>query len=630
MELVPFAQWNLPPYIAERLAAQGFTVPTEVQMRCWEPIREGRDLLVQSRTGTGKTLAFALPLLAGCSRGRGAVEVLVVLPTRELAMQVASACEQVGGNVALLYGGGGYAEQLGALQAGVRVVVGTPGRICDHLSRGSLKLDSCRALVLDEADEMLDMGFAEEIDKILAALPARRQSLLFSATLHEQMEELAAKTLRDPQRISVSSGLAVAPDIMHLAYEVEREFKHDALCNILQVERPQSALIFCHTKAEADELSERLCADGMQAACLHGDMSQAERTRTLNTFRRGHLRLLVATDVAARGLDIRGITHVINLSVPREAETYIHRVGRTGRAGDYGMAITLVCPRDLNRFRALLKAAHIAIDIRPLPQRAEVRRLVRETFHGDICSWVEKGVDPAYQVLARELLDYIAPEDALAVLLSRLPQAQACLKAGFDVPVPQRQKSPRLSLTERKAAQKKQRLGELAADLAKLGRAYMQLNVGHSDGVDEEKLTQLLVALSGKPRQAFGKLDMRRHTVHFETDLKDAERLANLIEGMNWEGKELRVRVIEPEPQPGAEEAEATRGRASRREATAGRAGRGGWEKPQSRQMGSRGERASRTQPGKRGGGRREIRNVGRGNGPHRRQSERGKAKRGR
>ena len=541
-----FADWGLSPYIVKRLDEAGIVVPTPVQKACWEPIMAGRDLLVQSRTGTGKTLAFALPVLQKCQGGRGSVEALVVLPTRELAMQVAQAWESVGANVALLYGGGGYGEQLGALKAQVRLVVGTPGRICDHLTRGSLNLSECRILVLDEADEMLDMGFAEEIDRIIAALPSPRQTLMFSATLPEAMQTLASKHLHHPLRVEISSGLAVAQDIIHRAYEVERDYKHDALCNILQVENPQSALIFCHTKAEADELSERLRGDGFSAACLHGDMSQAERTRTLNSFRRGHIRFLVATDVAARGLDIRNITHVINLSVPREAETYIHRVGRTGRAGDAGVAITLVAPRDFAKFKTILKAAKIAIDIRPVPQRADVRRLVRESFHSEVCQSIEKGVDPAYQVLARELLEYLEPADLVAVLLEQHRAAKSCITAGFDVPVPQRKKAT-LSREEQKVAQKRQRQSDTAYNLARLGRAFMQLNVGHSDeGIDEVKLMQLLVALTGKRPQAFGRLQMRRHTTSFEAPLSEAEKIATILEGMNWEGKTLKVRIVPP------------------------------------------------------------------------------------
>lgn len=554
MDLTPFAEWDLTSDVLERLAAQNITVPTEVQQQCWEPILSGRDVLVQSNTGTGKTLACALPLWRHCPAGKGAVDILVVLPTRELAMQVASAWQGLGANVALLYGGGGYGEQLGALKAGVRVVVGTPGRIGDHLNRGSLDLGACRVLVLDEADEMLDMGFAEEIEAILAKMPAQYQTLLFSATLRDNIETLAAKILSDPLRISVSSGLAVAPDIRHLAYEVDSDYKHDALCNILQVESPQSALIFCHTKAEADELSERLRGDGIFCACLHGDMSQAERTRTLNNFRRGYVRFLVATDVAARGIDVRGITHVINISVPRETETYIHRVGRTGRAGENGTAITLVSPRDFSRFIKLLKAAHIKVEVRPLPQKADVRIMVRQSFHSELCQRVEKGADPAYRVLAKELLDYIEPEDIVAVLLSQMSKATACIKAGFNIPVPKRKRV--LGGGEEDLSQgalKRQRQGDKACNLAKLGKAYLQVNIGRSDGIDEEKLLQLLVAVTGKKRLYFGKIELRRRTAFFETGLEDAENIATQLEGLEWENHSLKVRVIKPSDVIGTE-----------------------------------------------------------------------------
>ncbi|HEY9724245.1 MAG TPA: DEAD/DEAH box helicase, partial [Oscillatoriaceae cyanobacterium] len=293
-----FTDWELRPELLEGLARQELTNPTPVQQQAFPLVLEGRDLLVQSRTGTGKTLAFGLPILQRLSPEPGPVTALVVLPTRELAQQVSGAlgrlAKPLGVEIATLFGGGSYRDQLRALR-GARLVVGTPGRLCDHLERGSLDLSACTTLVLDEADEMLDMGFADELDRILTALPAERQSLLFSATMASEMRALAQKTLRDPITLAISSGLTAAPEIRHVGYEVFPDHKIDALVNVLHAERPELAIVFCHTKAETQDLATRLQDEGFKASHLNGDLPQVERTRTLGAFRRRQITILVAT-----------------------------------------------------------------------------------------------------------------------------------------------------------------------------------------------------------------------------------------------------------------------------------------------------------------------------------------------
>ena len=542
MQSVPFSQWELRVGLVAALAEQGITVPTEVQQRCWPLVQAGRDLLVQSRTGTGKTLAFGLPILQGLPDGPGPVDALVVLPTRELAMQVATALGRLGAKPALLYGGGAYSEQFRDLRAGARIVVGTPGRLCDHLSRGTLDLSTCRTLVLDEADEILDLGFADEVDRLLEALPAGRQSLLFSATLPPDMQALAAKTLRDPETVAVSTGLSVAVEIRHVAYEVHREFRSDALSNVLHVENPELAIIFCHTRAETEELAERLRGDGFRAAALHGDMAQAERTRTLNAFRRRQLRLLVATDVAARGIDVRGVTHVFNLAVPQSAETYIHRVGRTGRAGDSGMAVTFVAPRDALRFRRLLASAKVELQVRPLPQAEDVRRRLRESYHATVCRRLAEGVDPGLRLLAEELLAYLEPADALCALLGGDPAAQAVLGAGLEVPVP---KKPRPAAPVARSAADR----VASASPAQPGRRQVQVNVGRRDGLSLATLVRLLRKATGMPARAFGAITLFPHNSVVEVRAEEAERVAHLIEGHPFGSGVLKARCL-PRPRP--------------------------------------------------------------------------------
>ncbi len=545
MELIPFTQWPLNNALQESLQKAGFTTPTEVQQACWDDVLAGTDLLVQSCTGTGKTLAFSLPLLNNPDNTRPA-SILVVLPTRELAMQVARVINSLGTKAALLYGGGSYHEQMRSLKQGAPVIVGTPGRLIDHIERGSLDLSGCRALVLDEADEILDMGFAEELDKILASLPAERQTLLFSATMPAEMEELAQKTLReDCHRISISVGLTAAHDISHEVYLVAKEWRAKALCNILHAEAPQLAIIFCHTKVETDELTQTLIHSGLNVLSLHGDMAQAERTRTLSSFRSGAAKYLVATDVAARGLDVDGVTHVINMAPPQNTETYIHRVGRTGRAGKRGTAITFVARHELNRFKRLVGKAKIDIEIGKLPQAEEVRRRIKADFHKEVTERLASVVNEDYRLLAAELLSYLSPSDSLAAVLSMLPRARAIFTAGCNVSVQELDRGSRRSKAERnslldKAAKK---AGAAAAE----GMSYIQINLGRSDGINVQAILRMLAEAASLSKTEVGDIELRSHTTFVELPSEDTAAVLEALNHYDFGPVRLRARLITPE-----------------------------------------------------------------------------------
>ncbi|MBQ7501209.1 DEAD/DEAH box helicase [bacterium] len=540
MDLIPFTEWPLRGRLQERLGALDYRMPTQVQQDCWEDIVSGRDLLVQSCTGTGKTLAFALPLLND-ERNERPGSVLIVLPTRELAMQVAKVFVSLEARTALLYGGGGYAEQLRALKAEPAIIVGTPGRLLDHLERGSLDLSECRVLVLDEADEILDMGFAEELDRILAALPEGRQSLLFSATLPPEMEELASKTLHNSRRISVSIGLAAAKDIRHEAYEVAKPYRLKALANLLCVEEPQSAIIFCHTKAETDETAQELIGMGVNVLSLHGDMAQAERTRTLNCFRSGNFKYLIATDVAARGLDVQGVTHVFNMGVPQNTETYIHRVGRTGRAGRTGKAITFASGRETLHLQRLLSRAGLRPQFCTLPQAEDVRRRLREQFHKYVSEHISYDENDKYVLLASELLAYLGPNEALAAALSLLPQARAVFESGWDVPVPERRR-------ESKAESNKllRRLADKIAASESLGMSFIQLSVGKHDGCTVGSVLKLCSEAAGLAKADIGEIEIRSHTSFAEVPTDAAAAVLEGLKNSRGGGKPIKARLISP------------------------------------------------------------------------------------
>ena len=387
----------------------GYEEPTPIQREAIPQLLAGRDVLAEAPTGTGKTAAFALPtiqrlaaerdgILVGDprrSRTDGQVAMLVLVPTRELAMQVSEAIHRYGARLGIralpVYGGQAIGLQLRALRSGVDVVVATPGRAVDHLKRGSLRLDAVRVVVLDEADEMLDMGFAEDLDLVLAATPAERQTALFSATLSPVIARVAKRHLKDPVRVSVKAAGrsdASSGTIRQVAYVVRRNDKLAALCRILDLEDPTSALVFARTRGEVDDLAERLSGRGHDAAALHGGLSQEQRDRIMARFREGALDVLVATDVAARGLDIEHVSHVVNYDVPTDPDSYVHRIGRTGRAGRDGVAITIVEPREHRLLRNIEKVVGTRLGMGEIPSVADLRAhrldLLRATIRGQI------------------------------------------------------------------------------------------------------------------------------------------------------------------------------------------------------------------------------------------------------
>ncbi|MCU1484687.1 MAG: deaD [Actinomycetia bacterium] len=396
-----FAELGLKPELLEALTQLGYEEPTPIQRESIPPIIEGRDLLGQAATGTGKTAAFALPILQRLVTGGAggtAPTALVLVPTRELAMQVSEAIHRygrgIGARVVPIYGGQPIVRQLQALKHGVDVVVATPGRALDHLNRRTLSFDEIRMVVLDEADEMLDMGFAEDIEALLQATPADRQTVLFSATMPPRITGIVKRHLTDPVRIEIKREAPEpgdAPRVRQSAYVVPRSHKPAALGRILDVEEPTAAIVFCRTRHEVDSLTETLNGRGYRAEALHGGMDQGARDRVMGRLRSGTAELLVATDVAARGLDIDQLTHVVNYDVPSAPEAYVHRIGRVGRAGREGVAITLAEPREQRLLKNIERITKQRIEIAKVPTIADLRNRrmegtlssVREALQGD-------------------------------------------------------------------------------------------------------------------------------------------------------------------------------------------------------------------------------------------------------
>jgi ATP-dependent RNA helicase DeaD len=372
-----FADLGIHEDILTALEEMGWETPTPVQRDCYPLAIAGRDVIVQSRTGTGKTGAFGIPLVDGLLSDDGDEQALVLAPTRELALQSAREIAKLGGrrgiDTVAVYGGASMEQQIRALEQGARVISGTPGRVLDHLKRGTIDASRLRVLVLDEADEMLSMGFAKELHAIIERLPEKRQTLLFSATVDRAIKRVAEKYMRDPQFLGLSGDHIGALGIEHYVYMVSGVGRVANLITILEIEDPESALIFCNTKAETEQVSAALQRAGFNAEWLNGDRPQREREEVLGRVRREELRFLVATDVASRGIDVSHLTHVVNFSLPANVEQYVHRTGRTGRAGRTGTAITLVDPTELGILYYLRLQYRIFPIERTLPSEGEQR-----------------------------------------------------------------------------------------------------------------------------------------------------------------------------------------------------------------------------------------------------------------
>jgi len=429
----PFIDLGLSRELATVLADLGYEEPTPIQRQSIGPLLAGRDLLGQAATGTGKTAAFALPLLQrvlAASRKPASPAALVLVPTRELAIQVAEALHSYGGRLGAvvlpIYGGAEFGRQAQALKRGVHAVVATPGRALDHLRRGTLLLNGLATVVLDEADEMLDMGFAEDIELILEATPAGRQTALFSATLPPRIGAIADKHLRDPERVLIGrekTEKGALPRVRQTAYVVQRAHKVAALGRVLDLESPTLAIVFARTRTEVDELAEKLRGRGYQVELLHGGLSQDQRDRVMKRVRAGQIDLLVATDVAARGLDVEHLSHVVNFDVPASPESYVHRIGRTGRAGREGVAITLVEPREHRLLRNIEQLTRQKIDVATVPTPMDVRARRLDMTRGALRAALEEGELDSYRVVTDALAGEFDPLDVAAAAVKLAHQA---------------------------------------------------------------------------------------------------------------------------------------------------------------------------------------------------------------
>jgi ATP-dependent RNA helicase DeaD len=549
-----FSALQLDPRVLQALLSLGYEEPTPIQRAAIPPLLAGRDVLAQAATGTGKTAAFALPLLHNLSPDappRERTAALVLVPTRELAMQVAEAIHRYGkqmGAVAVpIYGGASMETQIRSLKRGADVIIATPGRALDHIRRKTVHLASVKTVVLDEADEMLDMGFAEDLEAILAATPAEKQVALFSATLAPRIAEIARTHLRNPEVIKIDIAAVKAGQIAkvrQVAYVVARAHKMAALGRILDVEQPTSAIVFCRTRTEVDEVAETLNARGYHAEALHGGLSQEQRDRVMKKFRAKTSELLIATDVAARGLDVSHVSHVFNYDVPSAAESYVHRIGRTGRAGRTGVAITLAEPREHRMLKNIERVTKVAIEIAQLPTVADLKSRRIELMQGALREVIlGGGLDP-YRALVSALAEEFDLMDIAAAAVKQGAGEGDTPEEEIPTSAPAKEKHPARMRDDERSLRKEVKGVAKAKKRPEAGwtAAKLYVGAGRAMKIRPGDLVGAITNEMGLDASMIGAITIwdRHSIVEVPEDL--AEAIITTLNATKIKGKRLQVR----------------------------------------------------------------------------------------
>jgi ATP-dependent RNA helicase DeaD len=543
-----FADLQLVPELLDALGTLGYEEPTPIQREAIPPLLEGRDLLGQAATGTGKTAAFALPLLQRQTLHpveTPAPTALVLVPTRELAVQVSEAIHKYGRalrtRVVPIYGGQPIGRQFKAMERGVDVVVATPGRAADHVGRGTLDLSHLQVVVLDEADEMMDMGFAEDIEAVLEQAPPERQSVMFSATMPPRIARLAETHLKNPVHIEIGREQAApgeGPLVRQSAYIVPRAHRTAALGRILDVESPTAALIFCRTRADVDQLTETLNGRGYRAEALHGGMNQVQRDRVMGRLRSGAAELLIATDVAARGLDIDLLTHVVNYDIPAAPESYVHRIGRVGRAGREGVAITLAGPREHRMLKTIERVTGQSIAIEKVPTIADLRarrlELTRAALHESL---LEDDLDHFRVVVETLSQEFDVMDVALAAIKLAHEASGAAANEDEDIPDapapserPERPDRPRKSQSANR--------GRAGGD----GHTRIFIGAGRTAGIRPQDLVGAITGESSLGGRDIGAIEIADRFALVEVPEASVDEVIAALRGTTLKGRRPTVR----------------------------------------------------------------------------------------
>ena len=526
-----FENLNLSAEVLKAIREMGFEEPTPIQTSTIPAALRGRDIIGQAQTGTGKTASFGIPVIEKIFPARKPC-ALILEPTRELAIQVS---EEIGRlskyrkcSVLTVYGGSSMERQIKALQKGTQIVVGTPGRLIDHLNRGTLSLKDVAIVVLDEADEMLDMGFIEDIERILRMTSGSRQTMLYSATMPPEIIKVAKKYMKDPLKVAINVKDIVAPKIKQVFYEVLERDKMEVLTRLLDVEAPELTLIFCHTKRDVDEVSSRLQQLGYNAGALHGDFTQSHREDIMSKFKGEDIDILVATDVAGRGIDVENISHVINYSIPQNPEGYIHRIGRTGRAGRSGIAVTFVTPREYRQLQIIEKTAKTKLSRKEIPTASEVRKARRRIIKEELSEIIEDGGHTSYTPTVRELSESMNIEDMAAAAFS-------IAFGGMDV-------------TD---------LAKQSAPLREKAMTRLFMTVGRKDKIQTSEILRTIAEEAGIPGRRIGKIDIRDNFTFVEVPSDIVEKVITAMDKAVIKGR--RVAVEKARPSAGSPESRTKR-----------------------------------------------------------------------
>jgi ATP-dependent RNA helicase DeaD len=530
---------GLDPRIAAAVSALGFTEPTPIQAAAVPALLAGRDVVGRARTGSGKTAAFALPVLQRVREGGRGVRALVLAPTRELALQVTEAIAALAGRLRVpvvpIYGGAPYAPQLRALRAGATVVVGTPGRILDHVDRGTLDLSALEVLVLDEADEMLRMGFLDEVERVLAVTPPTRQVALFSATMPDPIRRIAATYLKDPEEIQVERSALSTHHVEQQWMLVPGRRKVEGLVRVLQGIEHGSTLVFARTRAACADVAAALSDHGFDADALHGDMSQTAREQVLGRFRAGRVQILVATDVAARGLDVDGITHVLNLDLPPDTASYVHRIGRTGRAGRDGVAISFIMPAERHRLRTLERSLRVEIREARVPSDGDIARIRQERLRRALVVAHEEAPPDARAWLAAACGETgLSVEDLGAAALALLARDRRVDLMDLASMI----ESPR---TRSVGSPPPREEHDEPAPRARDGEVRLFLGVGRRHGVRTSDVVGALANDRGVVGRSVGKITVLERKSFFGVPREVADRLLAEDQPLSIRGNDVRI-----------------------------------------------------------------------------------------
>ncbi|HJJ54831.1 MAG TPA: DEAD/DEAH box helicase [Methanocorpusculum sp.] len=561
-ETKSFGEFAISEELLSAISDMGFEEPTPIQQMAIPQILDGKDVTGQAQTGTGKTAAFGIPLIEKLDPENRSIQAIVLSPTRELTIQTAEEFSQLmkykkGLTVVPIYGGQAIERQLRALRGPVQVVIGTPGRVIDHIDRGTLNLDHVKMFVLDEADQMLDMGFRDDIIEIIHKVPEDHQTILFSATMPAPILDITRRFQKDPEFIKITRRELTVPQIEQTYIEVRERDKLEALCRFLDMNNPELALVFCNTKRSVDDLMTRMQARGYMVEAIHGDMKQIQRDRVMARFRSGSIDVLIATDVAARGIDVDDVDIVFNYDVPQDVEYYVHRIGRTGRAGRAGKSVTFVAPREIYKLRDIQRYAKIRIAKTPIPTLNDVAEVKQQAFLDKVREVMndESGDLERYLPLVEQLLEsqpesgdeVTSIEVAAALLKMHLEDAKSTMSEEIEELQPQ--PKPRRSRDRDEERFRPVAEGTYETSGGEPGMVRFRISLGKNQQIRPKDIVGAFAGECEIPGSSIGRIDLYGNYSFVEVPLEHADKVREVMSKATIRNKELQITVATPRPE---------------------------------------------------------------------------------